>query len=236
MFLSKIKLFALISSFSVFSLLCETVGSYEINPYAGIDGQLNYVRFKNGYGNNLFPKHYPQINLYAGFRIEKSIAVEYGYIFEAVRNKQVTLYTGDRALGAAVPPELSPAVFKSYIKIKGQHLSVLKICSLPHWDHFRILGGLGVAFMKAEAERKGLILGSHHTPGTTRHFKKQKAVLRLIVAPEYKFNDNFGVRASFCFLNTSKITMKAAPINGKFTPVIKPKDSFVYSLGAFLEF
>ena len=233
MILGQFKLKIILALFTL--LMPMGLCSYELNPYVGIDGQINRMHFKQGYGDNLFPKHYPQINLYCGIKFKDINSVEFGYISEAVKNKNVTLHKNDSALGIIIPANADPALFRSYIKITGTHLSFLRTYK-NGWDNFRLVYGIGGAFLRAQAEREGLSFGHPGRPGSTRHFKKQKVVLRLIVASEYKFKNNLGIRGSFCYLNTSRMIIKAEPIAGRFTPIIRPKDSFVYSLGVFFEF
>lgn len=194
------------------------------------------MHFKNGYGSNIFPRHYPQINLYTGLRYGNSYALEAGYVSEAVKSKFTTLYAGDIVLGSTVPRELSPALFKTYVKISGYHLGFVNNWCEPQWESFRVIWGVGFAFLKAEAERNGISFGYPPITGSVRHFKKEKVVLRLMTGSEYRFKNNIGIRASLFFLQTSQMAMKAQPIAGRHTPIIKPKDSFVYSLGIFYEF
>lgn len=213
------------------------VSAYEVVPYAGIDGQINKLKFKEGYGENLFPKHYPQVNLYAGLKFNGSYSFEFGYIEAGLKSKYSTLYAGDNIIGAVLTKPLSPAVFNNYLKIKGSHIGIVNRFAQDDWDHFRVLGGVGLAFLKAEAIRETIEVGiPPYTLNRKRYFSKHKVVLRFIAASEYKFKNNLGIRASVLFLNTSKMTMRAQPISGTFTPAIRPKDSFVYSLGGFYEF
>lgn len=211
--------------------------SLDISPYVGIDGQLNRMQFKKGYGDNLFPKHYSQSNLYAGIKLDGSFSLEAGYTSEAVRTKYSKLYETDCCLGADIPKMLSPAIFKSYIKIRGYHLGFANTFCEPTWESVRILWGAGVGLLRAEAERKTIELSIPPVSfSSSRHFKKDKAVLRLMLASEYKFKNNLGIRGSLFFLQTSKMVMVAEPTASPTTPVIRPMDSLVYSLGVSYEF
>lgn len=224
------------SAVIAFALFSMPATSCEISPYIGIDGQINRMHFKNGYGSNIFPKHYPQINLYAGLRYDDSYALEVGYVSEAVKSKYTTLYTGDVVLGSTVPRDLSPALFKTYVKISGYHLGFVNNWCEPQWERFRVIWGVGFAFLRSDAERDNISIGNPPIKGNARHFKKEKVVFRLMVGSEYRFKNNLGIRASLFFLQTSQMAMKAQPISGRYTPIIKPKDSFVYSLGVFYDF
>lgn len=222
-----------------FSLLIYTMScfSLDISPYVGVDGQLNRMKFKKGYGDNLFPKNYSQSNLYAGIKLDGSFSLEAGYTSEAVRTKYSKLYETDCCLGADIPKMLSPAIFKSYIKIRGYHLGFVNTFCEPTWESVRILWGAGVGLLRAEAERKTIELSIPPVSfSSSRHFKKDKTVLRLMLASEYKFKNNLGIRGSLFFLQTSKMVMVAEPTASPTTPVIRPMDSLVYSLGVFYEF
>lgn len=217
--------------------------SFEVNPYFGADQQVNRTRFKHGYGENMFPKHHARLNIYSGLKFDECIALEAGYLSTISKSRFVTLNAGDSSLGSIIVPGLEPAVFKSYIKFKGYHLSVVNTFSMPEWDHFRVLGGAGVIFLKANAERDCISVSRPPISGNVREFEKKMPILRVMVSPEYRFKNMLGIRGSFCFLNTSamKITAKhkeAGPISRASTvnPTIRLKDSFVYSLGLFYEF
>ena len=219
--------------FLIFTMSCF---SLDISPYVGVDGQLNRMPFKKGYGDNLFPKHYEHANLYAGIKLDGSFSLEAGYISEAVRSKCTKLYGSNGCLGVELPKFLSPAIFQSYIKIRGYHVGFVNTFCEPTWDSFRVLFGAGAGFLRAEASREGLAFGEPPIKGTTRRFKKEKVVLRLMIASEYKFKNNLGIRGSLFFLQTSKMVMVAEPTRSPTTPVIRPIDSLVYSLGVFYEF
>ena len=211
--------------------------SLDISPYVGVDGQLNRMPFKKGYGDNLFPKHYEHANLYAGIKLDGSFSLEAGYISEAVRSKYTKLYGRNGCLGVELPKFASPAIFQSYIKIRGYHVGFVNTFCEPTWESVRILWGVGVGLLRAEAERKTIQIARPPLKlSSSRRFKKDKAVLRLMLASEYSLNNNIGIRASVMFIQTSKMVIKAYPIEGRYTPVIKPKDSFIYSLGIFYEF
>jgi len=81
--------------FLIFTMSCF---SLDISPYVGVDGQLNRMPFKKGYGDNLFPKHYEQANLYAGIKLDGSFSLEAGYVSEAVRSKCTKLYARNGCL------------------------------------------------------------------------------------------------------------------------------------------
>lgn len=217
--------------------------AFEFKPYIGVDYQLNRMGFKNGYGNNLFPKHYKQINLYGGLKILDHLQIESGYVSTFSKTKYVTHYEGAVSLGAHIQSAISPVVAKSYIKVSGYHLSFVRNFTPFENENFRILGGIGLAFLKAEAYRHIISVGNPPIPGNIRKFNKHKAVLRFMLASEYKFKNNLGIRGSFFFLNTSRMIIKASPrinpnpsVNKEHTPLIKPKDSLVYSLGIFYDF
>lgn len=214
----------------------RVLSSVEVRPYLGFDKQLNHMRFKEKYGNNLFPKHYQQINVYGGLKFNNCWSTELGYISTASKNKYSTLYTGDFSLGAQVPEILSPATFKSYIKVRGFHLGIVNTFCKDEWENLRLLWGAGFSFLRAEAQRDGVSLGIPPIKGSIRTFKKQKAVLRLLGAAEYKFNNNLGVRGSVCFIQISKMVINAHVVPGSFTPIIRPKDSVICSVGAFFDF
>lgn len=222
----------------------ETTENLKYIPYFGVDQQINRTRFKHGYGDNLFPKHHAQLNLYSGLKLDEyCIALEAGYLSTISKSRFVTINSGQSILGTIVNPYVEPVVLKSYIKFKGYHLGVVSFLSLPEWDRFRIASGVGVILLKANAQRNCLSMAYPPISGTVREFKKQQPVLRIMISPEYTFKNRLGIRSSICFLNTSAMKITASPLESTlgsrvstFNPTIRLKDNFVYSLGLFYEF
>src|ERR1043165_1911699 len=81
--------------------------------YIGLDGQLRRMRFKEGFGDNLLKKSYPQGNVYAGIKLSDHTGIEFGYESTVERSCTATLESGQCAAGLAIPQQASPAVFKT---------------------------------------------------------------------------------------------------------------------------
>ncbi|HRA43191.1 MAG TPA: hypothetical protein PLV31_05875 [Gammaproteobacteria bacterium] len=205
-------------------------------PYVGADTQVRRMDFKGGFGDNLLKHHSPQGNLYAGIKLNDSVAIEAGYEATKTRTRDVTLTTGDIAAGVPIGagPTGSPAIFKSRMKIQGPHVDLVGFYSFREGLPVQLIGSVGVSFFKGTVERRGIAMGVPPTAGRVRTLSQRKAVLRLMGGLEYKWDCNLGARATIGLVKTGKLVIFSNDqIAGSFKPAIKPKESTVYGLGMF---
>lgn len=204
--------------------------------YIGVDAQIRRMRFQEGYGDNLLQHNFPQGNFYAGIKLNDSIAVEAGYEATRTRTREVTLHTGDIVSGLTVPPALSPAVFRSSLKIQGPHVDLVGFYSLREDLPVQLIGSVGVSLFKGTIERRSVSLGYPPIPGRIRTFSKRKAILRVMGGLEYKWDSHLGARATISLAKTGKLIIFTN--DGLSGPIhkIKPKDSIAYGLGIFWVF
>lgn len=207
-------------------------------PYIGADIQERRMDFKGGFGDNLLYRTAPQGNFYAGFRFNDYMGLEAGYESTKTRSRTVTLTAGEIAAGAPILPAGSPAIFRSKIKIHGPHVDLvgfLPICEVC--CPFDILGSIGIARLKAEAERTTVAMGPLAQPGTTRTLSTSKTVWRFAAGLQYNWTDHLGLRATINWVDTGKLVLSATDnIAGRVVPEIKPKVSTVYGFGALWQF
>jgi hypothetical protein len=207
-----------------------------LTPYIGIQQQLNRMKFKDGHGDECFFKNHPQIDLYGGLRFDDSFSIEGGYISTMTKTRHVTLQGGQMALGINIHPAAPPIKFISHIKIRGYHLGITQAFHPCCWEKVRLIAGVGLAFLRAEAERSTILaINNPRFVGATRNFRKEKAILRLVGASEYKVDEHLGFRVSACFMPTHNMIIKS-DVNNLAPLMIKPKDSFVFGLGVFFDF
>lgn len=226
------------------TLLSSIASALDVHPYFGADQQLHRTRFKHGSGDNIFPKHHAQINVYSGLKADEyNASFEVGYLSTISKTRFVTINSRSAALGKMVSKELSPLVLKSYINLKGYHFNVVNFYSFPGHENLRFAGSVGVIWLKANAQSRCVSYSSPQAAGATRDFKKTQPVLRITVSPEYIFKNKLGIRSSVCFLNTSTMKITATPKETSpesrasiYNPTIRLKDNIVYSLGLFYEF
>lgn len=204
--------------------------------YVGADVQVRRMEFKEGYGDNLFPHHSPQRNLYAGIRLNDWIGVEGGYETTRTRTSDVTLTTGYVAAGAVILAAASPAVFRSSVKTQGPHVDLVGFYSLREDLPIQLIGSVGLSFFKGTFERRCVSMSYPPIPGRVRTFSKRKAVLRIMGGLEYKWDSHFGTRATIGLVKTGKIVILANDGLPGFTSKIKLKDSIVYGVGIFWVF
>lgn len=205
----------------------------DYRPYVGADAQVRRMDFKGGYGDNLLQHHSPQGNVYGGIRFNECIGIEAGYESTITRTREVTLHTGDIAAGAPIPAGMSPAVFKSKMKIKGPHVDLVGFYSFREDVPVQLIGSVGVSFFKGTVQRIGVSMGNPPQPGRIRALSKRKPILRLMGGLEYKWNCHLGARATIGLVKTSKLVIFSNDGLAGAAPEIKPKDSTVYGLGLF---
>jgi len=205
--------------------------AFALTTYVGADAQVRRMDFKGGFGDNLLQHHSPQSNIYAGVKLNEVVGIEAGFEATTTRTRTMTLMTGDVVNGATLPANMSPAVFKSKMKIKGPHIEAVGYYSFQEASPVQLIGAAGVSVFKATAERRTLSMAG--LPGTTtRKLVQHKTVLRLTGGLQYALNENCFARLTVGWVNTSKMTIYANDgIVSKTNPAIKPKNSTVYGLG-----
>jgi len=202
-----------------------------VMPYVGADAEWRHMNFQNGFGDNLFRHDYPQGNLYAGLKFNDYVAVEAGYEATARKTRAVTLGAGSLSGGAVLPLNVQ---FHSTGQIKGPHANLVGF--LPLCDQYRLelIGMVGVARLKANFVRTAVASnGTAISPSYTT-FIKRKSVLRLGGGIQQMITECWGIRAMLKWENTKKLDRMGAIENSLAS--LRPKNSFIYSLGTFLTF
>jgi len=189
--------------------------------YIGADSQIRFTHFKKGFGENLFHKTHPQGNIYVGFKLSDNVNLEIGHESTITRTCTTTLTTDECCLGTNIPESISPIIFKTKLKIKGPHFSLVFAYPLENYP-VKFLCSIGISSIKGTAERKTISFSPYGIQsGTTRTMSKHKEALR----------------ATISFIKTRKIIIKKDDIHESiYIPTIKLKDSLVYGLGAFWVF
>lgn len=207
-------------------------------PYFGVDGRAQFVKFRNGYGNNTLKHNSTQGNIYLGLRINDYFAIESGYESTVSRSRTVTLFAGDMAAGTPMIEMVCPAVFKSKFKIEGAHLNLVGL--LPIYNYccqpIELLASVGTAFLKGTSKRETISVAGMFR-GVDRTMVGARTVLRATLGLQYLPGDHVGLRGTACLLDTSKLIVSANDgMPGLYHPEIKPKRIVSYGLGVFYEF
>lgn len=223
-------------------LISKPVHANSLNDYLdfymGADAQIRSVKFKKNFGHNLNlrKKSAPQGNLYAGIMLSKNVGLEAGYESTFEMTGHATLLNGNFCAGRHIPYILSPAVFKTKLKIKGPHVGLIFFYPLKNYP-VKFLGSIGINAVKGTAEIHGVAFGRPPSPGSIRTLSKHKEALRLMVGAQYLAQNGLGFRGSMNFIKTRRIIIKKSDNHPSVQiPMLKLKDSIVYGLGAFWVF
>lgn len=226
---------------SIFLLLlpavpfAKSLNNY-LDFYAGADSQIRVTKFKKGFGENILKNTYPQGNIYAGFMLNDNVGVETGYESTTERVCHAALLDGSCCAGRHIPHTLSPAVFKTKLRIKGPHIGLILFHPIKDYP-VKLLGSIGISAVKGTAEIKGVILGHPPVEGTVRALSKHKEALRFMGGAQYLTKSGLGFRATICFIKTRKIVIKKSDDHPAIQiPMIKLRDSIAYGLGALYQF
>jgi len=206
------------------------------NPYVGFDVQERRMAFKEGFGDNLLHRTSPQGNIYAGILLNEHVGVEAGYEATRTRSRTATLVAGELSGGVPIPVGMSPATFRSNIKIQGPHLGLvayLPICEIC--CPFEWYGYIGAARFKATAERSTLAFGPAGTPGLTRKLSARKTIVRAALGIQYKWTERVSLRGTVAWAGTRRIIIHANDTLNN-PPEFKPMVSVAYGLGALWNF
>jgi len=233
--MKNLALIALALAFLSGSVHSDSLNNY-LDFYIGADSQLRVTKFKEGFGDNLLRKHYPQGNIYTGFSLSENIGLEMGYESTTERSCDATLINGECCAARHVPRALSPAIFKTKLRIKGPHVGLIFFYPLQDYP-IKLLGSLGISAVKGTAEINGIAIGHPPIPGTVRALSKHKEALRVMGGAQYLTESGLGFRGSMSFIRTRKIVIKKSDAHPSIhIPMIKLRDSIVYGLGAYWVF
>jgi len=217
------------------SAVAGSLNNY-LDFYVGADSQLRVMKFKSGFGDNLLKKAHAQGNIYAGFMLSDNVGVEAGYESTAERWCDSTLSTGECCAGRHIPGHLTPAIFKTKLRIKGPHIGLVLFYPIKDYP-IKLLGSIGISSVKGTAEIKGVKIGHPPIPGTVRTLSKHREALRLMGGAQYQTKSGLGFRGTMSFVRTRKIVIKKNDEHPSIhIPMIKLRDSIVYGLGAFWVF
>ena len=169
------------------------------NFYIALDGQLNTIIFKQGYGNNAFNSLNPQLKFTAGIAFTDSLSLELGYAQTDVQNKTITVNEAEEFLGETV---LFPSE-EHTLSFWLQSIDLTLVYSKKIYDEkLKLSAGLGAHFLLPEINHTRnsitLIPGSPTISYTNFDFEtKNYVVPQLLLRVGYEiFNDIF-ITASY---------------------------------------
>lgn len=220
-----------------------------LTPYVGADAEFRHMDYHKNFGGNVINHNSPQGNVYAGVRLNEYFAVEAGYEATKRKTKRSTLNSDD-TLGGFVLPRNAGAVepfgFNATSQTKGLHANLVGF--LPICDAYRLqlIGMLGFVRLKTKTTltwitANGALVAPLVGAGEdVTIFKARKNVLRLGAGLQHMINCNWGVRGIVKWEQSKKLKMSSTnPVLNALNPAtlsIKPKNSIIYSIGAFYTF
>lgn len=211
---------------------------FGITPYVGFDAELRHMDFQKGFGDNVIQHNYPQGNIYVGARINEYVAVEAGYEATERKTRTSTVRERETLLGFTLGA-IDPITLNATSQVKGLHANLLGF--LPICDAYRLqlIGLVGFARLKAKVTTNLLVSGTtalDQDATTINNFRTKKSVLRLGAGLQHMINCNWGVRGMLKWEASKKLKMSASNIALATTFSIRPKNSVIYSIGAFYMF
>lgn len=212
---------------------------FGFTPYVGADIQYRHMNYKTGYGDNLYAKHQPQGNIYVGAKFHEYFGIEGGIQATQKQGRNASLYTGDTNLGVYIDSANTNIQYKTTVRTTASHLSLVGFLPISEEYRLKLIGLAGVSVLKTTVKRThtvlvrlGVPLPNDLSPPLTN--SQRKSVLRLGAGLEHMFAHNWGIRTSFIWENTNKMSL--ATTNDTSGRLAKPKNSLTYGLGAFVSF
>lgn len=240
-------LLANLANLFVTSIASASVSSLNLTPYGGVDLGIQNIKFKSGYGDNLFKSTLPKGNFYLGLKFNECFGVEAGYETTLRSSKKnVFIYTPGKYLG--VPLTSNDIVGipldhvytpKNTIKNSGWHIGIsgnypIRFKTLK--NPIYLLGYIGIKHNKIQLYSN---LEQAQAPGLPiipvneiNKFRSVKNILRLSAGLQYFFHENFGIKILGTYEQLSKINPSVKSNQGGIALYqAKLKNSLGYSIG-----
>ena len=190
--------------------------------YVGLDAVYNWMGFKQDYGQNIFKKQAPGLNVFVGHMFHQNFGAELGFEWDKKVKKDVTIAANEKVAGSIVSTTASQ-VYKTKIDQTHPYLGVLAKTHLMNNTSISLLVGASLSNIKAKYDLS--------TPSVaTRTFKKTKLIPLVRLAVEHKISDKFGIRGLVAWKNTSAFKVKSQETPSTTTE-IKLKDTFNVGFG-----
>lgn len=209
----------------------------------GADAQWRFAPLKQGAGDNIVKKSYPQGAVYGGMKLNDTFGLEVGYQRSVVKQSTKT-FTNSFSYFSSTAGLLATQSYISRAKVSMQGFYVGALGFLPISEEYRLklIGSVGVVRMRAKiVSALDLVTGTTTTINDQAfHFTQSKWVPKLGVGLQHMFDDNIGLRAMAGWEQTSKFKRirginanTGAPSSSLFASL---KDSTTLGLGMFYNF
>lgn len=208
-----------------------------MTPYIGFESGRQYFGFESGYGDNVFVKEIPKINIFAGLKLNDYFGIEGGYETTVAETRIANIGYKDMYLGKPYPSGLNPGEIAEYFtktQIYGWHLGLNAEYPLNDTypdNYWSILGYTGIKNTKAKLI-SNLFLYAGHLPHVNisngLNQANSKVLLKLSAGLQYSPFEHLSFRVMLSFENTS--ALKPHNDSDNFFEA-RLKDSISYGLG-----
>lgn len=208
-----------------------------LEPYIGVTGQGRHITFVSGFGDKLFKKDYPELDVYLGVKFNDYFGIEGGYKVSTTETQVASLGGDDTAVG--IPVLDPPAVHRGTSSFKGWHGDLVGYLPIMQPNCVYLLGSIGFSRIQVFARDK---LVQNNFRGSTaflenqfvRTFTKTQTILTLGTGLQVRLDEKSSIRVKIGWENTGTIksVLPQESING----LLKLGDSFTYGIGIVINF
>ncbi len=170
----------------VLSRTCYPV-TLSLGPYVGIDFQMRDMGFKQGFGDNIFEKQYPQGNFFVGLMLNEYLGIELGYERTLRRTRSSSFAPGDTILGNVV--NVGSGEFVSRGELYGPNINLIGIYKPCQEYPLEIFGSIGAAYLTAKFDRN-LVQFNNSPFSLLRTFERERTVWRVCAGLQYLLMDS----------------------------------------------
>lgn len=198
--------------------------------YVGADAMYSKLGFKQDYGKEIFSKKFaPGINLFAGHMFNENFGMELGWEMYKKMKRSATVTSGNKAAGVYIDPAIRFVDYDTKIAQNYPYIGAVAKTNILGSDNLiSLMIGASIANIKAQYT----VVRTNGGPlNTIRNFNQTKPILIAKAMFEHKFNNNFGLRATATWKNTSRFKIKSKEDSAS-KEEIKLKDSLSFGLGA----
>lgn len=231
--LTLIMLAVILTSASSIALADFSADSLQSNFYIGVDAAKSFMKFKGGFGENVFAKNPYELTVSAGTKFSDMFGVEAGYTHQLQRKREVTLSGSESLPGIA---GTLGATNKVRSKIRARHPYLGVFVDQPIIDDKTKIAALfAISLSRIKAEHEvfevgGVTLSAAQIAGLKRTYKKTKAVPMIRLSASHDINERVAVRAFGLWRNMSRFKIKSSEpsVNGA---EVRLKNSYSFGLG-----
>lgn len=193
--------------------------------YVGLDAVYNWMGFKQDYGQNIFKKQAPGLNVFVGHMFHQNFGAELGFEWDKKVKKDVTIGANNIILGQNNGTGQSLS-FRTKVKQSHPYLGLVAKTSIIG-DHCFVSLMLGASLSNMKLEAVNYAIGNA-VANSIKTFSKTKLIPVVKVSFEHKFTHQVGMRVLAAWKNTSQFKLKAKENSASEA---KLKDAFSVGLG-----